>query len=162
MIIDLIGLGYAFVYPILLTRGWIGQEEIGKPKKSMMTIVEEVSVFSGKIKQRRSWTQGRYIGMGCCGISIWDGSELELAWFRKNNSYFEINFQIFFLSDDSNKSIFKVCGVLRWVHFLVMKTFSNIFCSTFCWTWAGNCEYNLYPFFSTITDKTLFTLRASL
>ena len=41
-----------------------------KPKKSMMTIVEEVSVFSGKIKQRWSWTQGRYIGMGCCGISI--------------------------------------------------------------------------------------------
>ena len=31
-------------------------------------------------------------GMGNCSINIRDGSEVELAWFKKNSSYFEINF----------------------------------------------------------------------
>ena len=68
-----------------------------------------------------------------CSINIWDGSKLELAWSKKSSSYFENNFPIFLLSCISNTSNFQVHDVLHWVSFLVKKTFSNIFRSTFCW-----------------------------
>ena len=73
------------------------------------------------------------LGMGSCCINTWDGSELELAWSKKSCSYFENNFSILLLSSISNTSIFKVCYVLNWLNFLVIKTFSNVFCSIFCW-----------------------------
>ena len=71
------------------------------------------------------------LGMGYCSINFWDGSELELAWSRENILYFENNFPIFLLSGNSDASVFKVGNVFRWVHFLVKKTFSNIFRITF-------------------------------
>ena len=57
------------------------------------------------------------LGMGNCCINIWDGSELELAWTKKNSSYFENNFPVFSLSANSNTLPFKVCDVLHWVNF---------------------------------------------
>ena len=65
-----------------------------------------------------------------CSINIWDGLKQKLAWFKKSSLYFENNFPIFLLSGISNTSGFKVRGVLNWVNFLLIKTFSNIFCST--------------------------------
>ena len=105
--------------------------------------------------------------MGYSSINIWDWSELELAWSRKNVSYFENNFPIFLLSTNSNTLIFKVCYLLHWVHFLVMKAFYNIFYSTFCWAWASNVwiwfivsfSVNIYSYY---WWKTLFILRISL
>ena len=72
-------------------------------------------------------------GLGNCSINIWDGSELELAWSKKSSSKFENNFPMFLLTLISNPSVFNVRDVLHWVIFLVMKTFSNIFQSTFYW-----------------------------
>ena len=62
-----------------------------------------------------------------CGINIWDGLELKLAWSKKSSSYIENNFPIFLLSGISNTSISKVSDVLHRVHFLETKTFSNSF-----------------------------------
>ena len=59
------------------------------------------------------------LGMQNCCINIWDGSELELAWFKKNSSYFENNFSTFLLSAISNASAFIERDVLHWVNFLV-------------------------------------------
>ena len=64
-----------------------------------------------------------------CGINIWDGLELKLAWSKKSTSYIENNFPIFLLSGISNTSICKVRDGLHWVHFLETKTFSNSFSS---------------------------------
>ena len=72
------------------------------------------------------------LGMVNCSINIWDEWELELAWSKNRSSYFENKFPIFLLSGTSNTTIFKICDVLHWVNLLVMKTFSNIFRSTFC------------------------------
>ena len=68
-----------------------------------------------RAKLERNGEGGREnIGTGCCSIGIWD------RLFGKNSSFFEDNFPIVLLSSNSNTSIFKVCGVLHWVHFLVM------------------------------------------
>ena len=80
----------------------------------------------------------------------------------KNSTYFENNFPIFLLFGNSNTTIFKVCGVLHWLYFFVMKVFPNIFHSTFCSTWANNIWIYFISIFSVIADKNLFTLRASL
>ena len=37
------------------------------------------------------------LGMGNHSISVWDGSELELAWSKKSSSYFGKSFPILFL-----------------------------------------------------------------
>ena len=66
-------------------------------------------------------------------LNIWDGSEQELAWFKKSSSYFVNNFSIILLSGISDTSIIKMRDVLHWVNFLSVKTFSNIFGSTFYW-----------------------------
>ena len=57
------------------------------------------------------------LDMGKCSINIWDRSELELAWSKKNSSYFENNFPIFLLPDILNTLVFKVREVLHWVNF---------------------------------------------
>ena len=57
------------------------------------------------------------LDMGKCSINIWDRSELELAWSKKNSSYFENNFPIFLLPDILNTLVFKVRDVLHWVNF---------------------------------------------
>ena len=44
------------------------------------------------------------LGMRCCSINICDGSELNLAWPRKNSSCYENNFQTFLLSGKSKIS----------------------------------------------------------
>ena len=100
---------------------------------------------------------------GYCSVNIWDGSEIKLAWSKKNSSYFENNFPVFLLSGYSNTSVFKVCNILRWVHFLVTKTSSNIFLRTLCWIWAtmgSQCLNIIYiPFIFYYRRQTLFTLR---
>ena len=53
----------------------------------------------------------REVGMFCVWWVV-DKLELELAWFKKSNSYFENNFPIFLLSGISNTSSFKVRDVL--------------------------------------------------
>ena len=53
-------------------------------------------------------TGWRALDMENCSSNTWDASELELAWPKKNSSYFENNFLIFLLSDIFNTSIFKV------------------------------------------------------
>ena len=73
------------------------------------------------------------LGLGNRNINTWYESELELAWSKKRSSNFVKNFPIFLLSSISNTSIFNVHHVSHWVHSLVMKTFSNVFCNTFCW-----------------------------
>ena len=93
--------------------------------------------------------------MGNRSISIWDGSELELAWSKKSSSYFGNNFPRFLSSGIPNTSIFQVGDVLHWIIFLVMKTFSNIFRSTFYW--AGNIWiYFTSHLFSIIANKFHF------
>ena len=83
-----------------------------------------------RVKFERDGEGGRKaVGMGNCCIIIWDGSELELDWSKKGTLYFENNFSTFLLSGILNSSVFKVCDVLHWVNFWVMKT-SNIFQST--------------------------------
>ena len=88
-----------------------------------------------RVKFGKDGEEGRKtVGMKNCRINIWDGSELELAWSKKSSSCLENNFPKFLLSAILNTSIFKVCDVLHWVNVLVIKTFSNIFQSTFCWS----------------------------
>ena len=53
------------------------------------------------------------LGMSNCGINIWDGSEQEFAWFKKNSSYFENNFPMFLLSGISDTSVIKMRDVLH-------------------------------------------------
>ena len=57
------------------------------------------------------------LGKGNCSINIWDGSELELGWSKKNSLYFKNNFSIFSLSGILNKLIFKLHNILYWVNF---------------------------------------------
>ena len=73
------------------------------------------------------------LGMESCSIGIWVESDLGLAWSKKSSSFFENNFPIFLLSGISNTSIFKIHDISHWINFLVMRVFSNIFCSTFFW-----------------------------
>ena len=63
---------------------------------------------------------------------------------KKGSSYFENNFPIFFFFGNLITSIFKMRNVLHCLHFLEMKSFSNIFRSTFCWGQVM-FEYILYP-----------------
>ena len=71
-----------------------------------------------KIKFNRDGEGGREaLAMGNCSLDIWDGSELELAWSKKNSSNFEDNFPIFSLSGILSASIFKVLDVSHWVNF---------------------------------------------
>ena len=87
-----------------------------------------------RVKCDRDGKGGREVlGMENSSVNIWDGSELELAWSKKSSLYFENNFPLFFLSGISNTSNFKLRDVLHSISFLVMKTFSNIFPSIFCW-----------------------------
>ena len=49
-----------------------------------------------RVKFDRDGEGGREaLDMGNCSINIWDGLELELALFKKNNLYFENNSPIF-------------------------------------------------------------------
>ena len=78
-----------------------------------------------RVKLDRDLKGGREaLGVGYCSINIWDVSEQEWAWSKKNSSYFE-NSQIFLLSGISNTSICKVRDVLPWVNFLLTKIFYN-------------------------------------
>ena len=85
--------------------------------------------------------------MGYCSCNIWNGLELKLAWSRINSSYFENNVSIFLWSGNSNTSVFKVYDGSHRVHFLVIKNFSNIFCSTIFWFGQVMFDYNLCPIF---------------
>ena len=67
-----------------------------------------------RVKLDRDDEGGREaLGVGNCGINIWDRSELELAWSKKTSLYFENNFPIFLLSGISNTLICKVRDALR-------------------------------------------------
>ena len=86
---------------------------------------DEEECLLARVKLNKEGEGGREaLGIGNLRINIWDGSELELAWSSKIN---------IFMSGISNASIFKVRDVLHWVNLLIMKNFSSIFCSTFCW-----------------------------
>ena len=126
----------------------VGQR-IGKPmKKEHDDYCVEEGFHLAIVKFNRHAKEGREaLGMGYCSINTWNGLEMKVDWFRKNSSYFEKNFSISLLSCNLNTSVFKVCDALHWVHFLVMKIFSNIFRSTFCWTWQLIFDYDLYPSF---------------
>ena len=66
-----------------------------------------------KVKCDRDGDGGReFLCMGRCSINIWDGLELELAWFKKSSSYFDNKLLIFLLSGILNTSSFKLHDVL--------------------------------------------------
>ena len=50
--------------------------------------------------------------MGSFSIYIYDKLELELAWFKTSNSYFNNNFPVFLLFGILNTASFKVRDVL--------------------------------------------------
>lgn len=55
-------MAYASVYPILIVCGWIGQDEIGKPKKSVMRFVKEgFQFFRAKLDRDDEGDKGRYM-----------------------------------------------------------------------------------------------------
>ena len=86
--------------------------------KNMMRISVEEGFQLARVKVDKDVERGtEALGMGNSCINIWDGSELELAWTKKNSSYFENNFPIFLLSGILNTLSFKVCDVLHWVNF---------------------------------------------
>ena len=120
--------------------------------------VEEGFQLAGIIFDRDDEGVREVPGVGNCIINIWDGSELGLAWSKKSSSYFENNFPIFLLSGISNTLICKVRDVLHWVNFLLMKTFSNIFGSTFCW---DRRYINIFyiPFIFYYCQQFIFTLQ---
>ena len=87
-------------------------------------------------------------------INVWDGSELELAWYSESSSYFDSNFPIFSLSVISNASTLKVRDVLHWVNLLVMETFASILPLPVPSVGAGNIWIYVISFlFSTISNK---------
>ena len=95
-----------------------------------------------RVKYDRDGERGREaLVVGNCNVNIWDGSELELAWSKNRSSYFQNNFAIVLLSGILSTLISKVLDVLHWVNFLVTKTFSNNFRSTFFW---GRYYSNIY------------------
>ena len=99
--------------------------------------VEEGSQLA-RVKFYRNGRRGREtLSMEYFSINIADELEMQLAWWE-NSSYFGNNFPIFLFSDNLNTSVFNVCNILRWIHFLGMNTFPNIFRSTFFWIWTGN------------------------
>ena len=109
---------------------WVGQIRETNEERDENYVVDGFHLT--RVKFDRDGEGGREaLGMGNCSIIIWYGSELESAWSKKGTLYFENNFPTFLLSGILNPSIFKVCDVLHWVNFLVMKT-SNIFQSTSC------------------------------
>ena len=131
LIIFLTGLACHVVWYILYW--WWRLVELGTDEVHDKDCVEE-RFYLAWVKFERDGERGwEALGMGNCNINIWDGSELELAWSRKNSSYFENDFPIFLWTVILNNLIFKVRNVLHWVNFLVMKTFSNIFRSTLYW-----------------------------
>ena len=135
----------------------VGQNK-ERDEKHNENYVEEGFQLAGIIFDRDDEGIREVLGVGNCIINIWDGSELRLAWSKKSSSYFENNFPIFLLSGISNTLICKVCDVLHWVNFLLMKTFSNIFRSTFCWGRRYlNIFYILFIFY--YCWQVIFTLR---
>ena len=111
------------------------------------------------VKFNRGGDRGREdLGWGDCVINMWDGSVLQLALFKKSSSHFENNIPIFLLSGILNTSIFNVHNILQWANFLVMKTFSNIFRSTFYWIYL-NIFYISFIFY--YCKQVLFTLIVS-
>ena len=66
-----------------------------------------------RVKFGRDVRDSEAPGVGNCSINICDGSEQNLAWFKKSSSYFEKHFSIFLLSGISNTSIFKVRDVFH-------------------------------------------------
>ena len=100
------------------------------------------------------------LGIESCSIGIWVESDLGIAWSKKSSSFFENNFPIFFLSGISNTSILKIHDISHWINFLVMRIFSNIFCSTFCWGRKYlNILYIWFIFY--YCQQTLYKLRVS-
>ena len=88
--------------------------------------------------------------IGYCSINIWNGLELKLDWSRKNSSYFENNFPKFLLSGNSNTSHFKhfkVCDVLHWVHFSIMKNFPTLSVTRSVGFRQVIFEYNFYSIY---------------
>ena len=81
-----------------------------------------------RVKVDRDIQGGREaVGIGYCNSNTWNGLELKSALSRKSSSYFENNFSIFFLSVNLNKSVFKPCHILHWVHFLVNEDLLQYF-----------------------------------
>ena len=88
-------------------------------KKHNENYVEEGFHLAGIIFDRDDEGIREVLGVGNCIISIWDGSELRLAWSKKSSSYFENNFPIFLLSGISNTLICKVAWYFTLSKFLI-------------------------------------------
>ena len=153
---DWLGLPHGLVYPIFVAAdkwlNWVGQNRETDEEHDEHCVEEGFQL--ARVKFDRDGVGGREaLGLGNRSINIWDGSELGLAWYKKSSSYFKNNFLIFSLSG--------MRDVLHWVNFLVLKTFSNIFRSTFCW---GRRYLNIFyiPFIFYYCQQVLITLRVSL
>ena len=132
----------------------VGQNSITYEKHDEDCVKEVFQL--AMVKFDRDGEEGREaLRVGNCSIHIWDGSEMELAWCKKNGSYLENNFQIFLLSGISNTLICKVRDVLCWLNFLSTKT-SKIVWSTFCW--ANSYLNMIYIHFSFIYIKSFFII----
>ena len=97
------------------------------------------------VKFDRDGGEGRKtLGLGNCSINIWDESKMELDWSKKKTilQYF------YYLAFRIQQFLGFTLSILYWVNFLVMKTFSNIFRCTFCWTdniWIYPIYFLLLP-----------------
>ena len=91
----------------------------------------------GRVKLDRDGDWGSEApGVGRCSINI----RAEISLVQEKQFIFWKQFCSISLSGISNTSIFKVCNILHWVNFLLMKTLSNIFRSYYFW---GRWYFNL-------------------
>ena len=132
-IFDWIGLAYGLVYPINVACGRAGWRKIGKPMKNMIRVA---------LKRGIRWPDGNLTEIAWEAWKLWGWGiilpifEMDQNWIwldpGKKVHILENNFSIFLLSGNSNESVYKVCNVLRLIHFLTMKT-SNIWRITSYW-----------------------------
>ena len=109
---------------------WVGRDKSMKNFGDYDKDCAEKEFQLTKVKfNRDDHGDSAVLGTSCCSINILDRSELKLSWSRQNISCLENNFSILLLSGRS-KSVSIVCDVLHWVHFLKIKTSSNVFLST--------------------------------
>ena len=100
---------HGLIYPI---SNGLGQNRETDEEHKKHCVEEEFQFASVKF-DRDGEGGSKALAVANCSINIWDGSEQEIAWFKKSSSYFENNFSIFLLSGISNTSIFKVRDVLH-------------------------------------------------
>ena len=110
-----------------------GWKKVGKPMKNMIRVAlkRDIRWPEGNLTEI-AWEAGKLWGWGII-LPIFEMDQNSI-WLdpEKKVHILENNFPIFLLSGNSNESVFKVCNVLRLIHFLIMKTF-NIWCIISCW-----------------------------